>query len=235
MRGQVETNHDFGWEPCLQQLLTSLPHVFSCVVGSFGTSTKDDMHIRIALGMFLERGGNLKALGTNLSLDNTAQTFLANGQEDMSGPGCAASIDGDANAAVRRIFETGGHREGGGKLAMDLRLGCTSANRTPCYKICGVLGADRIEEFASRRKAHLRHIEQKRTSDAESAVDLKGAVHIRVIDEPFPSHGRAGLLEVDAHDDVEVIFCGFSIRPQFLCVLNRGVDIMDGARADEKF
>jgi hypothetical protein len=48
----VKTNHDFGWKPCLQQLLTSLPHVFSRVVGSFGTSTKDDMHIRVALENF---------------------------------------------------------------------------------------------------------------------------------------------------------------------------------------
>ena len=175
------------------------------------------------------------SLSTNLSLDNTAQPFLANGQEDMSGPRSAASINGDANGAVRRIFETGGHREGGGKLAVDLRLGCTGANGTPCNKICGVLGADCIEEFASRRKAHLRHIKQKRTSDAESAVDMEGAIHIRVIDEPFPTDSRTGLLEVDAHDDVEIVFCGFGIRPQILCVLNRGVDIMNGAGADGKF
>lgn len=182
----------------------------------------------------LERGGKRKALGTNLSLDNTAQTFFANGQEDMSSPRSAASINGDANGAVRRIFETGGHGEAGGKLAVDLRLGCTSANRTPCNKISGVLGADCIEEFATRRKAHLRHIKQKRTSDAESAVDLEGAVHVRVIDEPFPSHGRTGLLEVDAHNDVEIIFCGVGIRLQFLCVHNRGVGIMNGAGADGK-
>lgn len=153
----------------------------------------------------------------------------------MSAPRSAASINGDANGAVRRIFETGGHGEGGGKLAVDLRLGCTSANRTPCNKICSILGADCIKEFASRRKAHLRHIKQKRTSDAESAVDLEGAVHLRVIDKPFPSNGRTGLLEVDAHDDVEIIFCGVGIGLQFLCVLNRGVDIMNGAGADGKF
>jgi hypothetical protein len=152
----------------------------------------------------------------------------------MSGPRSAASINGDANGAVRRIFETGRHREGGGKLAVNLRLGCTSANRTPCNKICGVLGADRIEELASRRKAHLRNVKQKRASDAESMVDFEGAVHIRVIDEPFPSDGRTGLLEVDAHDDVEIIFRGVSIRLQFLCVLNRGVDIVNGAGTDGK-
>jgi hypothetical protein len=172
--------------------------------------------------------------GTDLSLDNTAQTFLANGQEDMSSPRCTASIDGDANAAVRRIFETSGHGEGRGELAVDLGLGCTGANRTPCNEICGVLGADRIEEFASSWEAHLRHIKQERTSDAESTVDLEGAVHIRVIDEPFPSDGRTGLLEVDAHDDVEIIFCGFRIRPQLLCVLNRGIDVVNGAGADWK-
>ena len=174
-------------------------------------------------------------LGTNLSLDNTAQTFLANGQEDMSGPRSAASINGDANAAVRRVFEPGGHGEGRGKLAVNLRLGCTSADRTPCNKICGVLGADRIEEFASRGKAHLRHIKQKGTSDPESTVDLEGAVHVRVIDEPFPSDGCTGLLEVDTHDDVEIIFCGLSIRLQALCVLKRGLNIMNGAGADGNF
>jgi len=156
------------------------------------------------------QAGNVR--GTNLSLDNTAQAFLANGQEDMSGPRCAASINGDANTAIRRIFETGWHREGRGKLAVYLRLSCTSANRTPRNKICGVLGADCIEEFASRGEAHLRDIKQKRTRNAESAVDLEGAVHIRVIDETFPSNGRTRLLEVDAHNDVEIIFCGFSIR-----------------------
>jgi hypothetical protein len=34
---------------------------------------------------------------------------------------------------------------------------------------------------------------------------------------------------------VEIIFCGFGIRFQFLCVLNRGVDIMNGAGADGNF
>ncbi len=45
----MKAYHNFGWKPCLQQLLASLPHVFSRVVGSFGTSAKDDMHIRVAL------------------------------------------------------------------------------------------------------------------------------------------------------------------------------------------
>ena len=145
----------------------------------------------------------------------------------MSGPRGTASIDGDANAAVRRVFEASGHGESRSKLAVDLRLGCTGTNCTPCDQICGVLGADCIKEFTPRGEAHFRDIKQKRTSDAKSAVNLEGAIHVWIVDKPFPSDGCTGLLEVDTHDDVEIIFCGFGIRPQFLCILNSGIDVVN--------
>jgi hypothetical protein len=44
-----ETNHNLRLEPSLQELLTTISHVLSRVVGTLGTSTKNDMYVRVAL------------------------------------------------------------------------------------------------------------------------------------------------------------------------------------------
>jgi hypothetical protein len=171
----------------------------------------------------------------DLSFDDAAQTLLSNRKEDVARPCSTASVNCDTNGAVSRIFEAGGHRERRRELAVDLGLGCTGANCAPRNKICGVLGAYCVKEFTPGWEAHLRHLKEERAGHSESAVDLEGAIHVGVVDESFPAEGCARLLEVNSHDDVEVIFCRFGVRPQFLCVLECGIDIVNRAGTDGKF
>ena len=78
-KAQVKTNHNFGWKPCFEQLLATIPHIFSAVVGTLGTSTEDHMHIRVTLEKLvriMKQGGD--TIGPYLCLDDAAQAFLSN-------------------------------------------------------------------------------------------------------------------------------------------------------------
>src|SRR5690348_7661179 len=69
--------------------------------------------------------------------------------------------------------------------------------------------------------------------EAEAVVDLVGAVEMRIVDEALPADGGAGLLKVDAHDDVQVSGelgnGGFEQGGVF----DGGLGVVDGAGAYE--
>jgi hypothetical protein len=80
------------------------------------------------------------------------------------------------------------------------------ADRAPAHQIRVVLGRDHVEKFVAGRKAQLVELHQELARQAQSLVDVEAAVEIRVVDQPFPPDGGARLLEIDAHDDHEVLF-----------------------------
>ena len=168
---------------------------------------------------------------THLSLNDTAQAALADREEDVRAARGSACVNGDTDGAVRGVLESGGHRERRSKLPVNLRLGCTRSNGTPGYQVSCVLRADRVQELATSREAHLRDVEKQGASCTETFVYLETAVHLRVVDEPLPSDCRSRLFEVDAHDDVKVLFCGFGVVAEeprvFFCRLH----IVDRARS----
>ena len=94
-------------------------------------------------------------------------------------------------------------------------------------------GRDHVEEFGAGGDAHLGEVEEKVARETEAVVDLVGAVEMRIVDEALPADGGAGLLKVDAHDDVEVGGefgdCGFKQGSVF----DGGGGVVDGAWADE--
>ena len=49
-----------------------------------------------------------------------------------------------------------------------------------------------------------RHCVPHLASNAETLVDVVGAVELGIIDQPLPSDGGPGLLEVDTHDEDEL-------------------------------
>ena len=65
-------------------------------------------------------------------------------------------------------------------------------------------------EMVSRNSVPAGHaqggeLEEEFARDAQAAVDVEGVVEVGIVDEALPAHGGAGLLEVDPHDDQEVV------------------------------
>ena len=87
---------------------------------------------------------------------------------------------------------------------MDLALGGARADGSPTDEAGDVLRRDHVEEFGAGGDAHLGEVEEQMAREAQAVVDLVGAVEMRIVDEALPADGGAGLLKVDAHDDVEV-------------------------------
>ena len=141
----------------------------------------------------------------------------------------AARVDRDADRAIRRVLEAGRHGERGRKLAVHLRLGRARADRTPGDEVGGVLRGDGVEELAARGETHIRDIEQERARQAQALVDLEAAVHLGVVDEALPPDGRARLLEVDAHDDMQVLFCALRVGTEQAGIFASGLDVVDRA------
>lgn len=56
---------------------------------------------------------------------------------------------------------------------------------------------------------------------------------MRVVDQTLPANGRAGLFEVDAHDDLEIAGEAAALFRQPFGIFHGGNGIMDGAGADD--
>ena len=92
------------------------------------------------------------------------------------------------------VLEANGEGNARCELAVELRLGGTSANSAPRDEVSDVLGRDSVEKLRSDGDAKAGKITQELASKAETLVDLEGAVEVRVIDETLPSDGRAWFL-----------------------------------------
>lgn len=112
---------------------------------------------------------------------------------------------------------------------MDLGLRSSGADRSPGYEVCSVLRSNGIKELAAGWEAHLCDVEEEASSDSQALVDLEAVVEVGVVDETFPANGGTGFLEVNAHDDVEVIFCGLSVIAEQTSIFEGGLDVVDGA------
>ena len=124
----------------------------------------------------------------------------------------ADRVESDSDVAVGAVLETDRARQTGRELAVHLTLGGARADGAPGNEIGQILRRNHIEKFAARRHAAFVEVEQKVAGDAQTVVDVKTAVKIGVVDQPFPSHGGARLLKIDAHDDQQirgVTFFGF--------------------------
>ncbi len=65
---------------------------------------------------------------------------------------------------------------------MQLRLGCTCANRTPRDEIIDVLRGNSVEKLRTHGNAQMSEITKKLTRETKTLVYLKGTIDGRVID-----------------------------------------------------
>ena len=94
------------------------------------------------------------------------------------------------------------------------------------------MGGDRIEELGAGGDAEVGEFEEEFPGDAEAAVDVEGIVEVGGVDESLPSDGGAGFLEIDPHDDEEVIAVAVRGGLQEFAVFDGGLGVVNGAGAD---
>nr|BFF25621.1 hypothetical protein GCM10025732_35860 [Glycomyces mayteni] len=117
---------------------------------------------------------------------------------------------------------------------MDLRLRGARADRAPRDGVGDVLRAQRLQELAADGQAGVEHVEEHAAGQAQAGLDVVGAVQVRVVDEALPADGGAGLLEVDAHDDEEVVRERGRGGGEAAGVVLGGGRIVHGAGADDE-
>jgi hypothetical protein len=78
------------------------------------------------------------------------------------------------------------------------------ADRSPTDQPGNVLRRNHVQELGSRGHAHLGQIEQQPPRQPQAVVDLVRLIQIGVIDQPLPSNGGAGLLEVHPHHQAQL-------------------------------
>ena len=148
-------------------------------------------------------------------------------------PRGADGVDRDLHVAVGSVLEPDRHREPGAELAVRLALARPGADRPPGDGVGDVLRGDRIEELAADQQAHVEDVEQELAGDPQAGVDVARAVEVGVVDEPLPADGRARLLEVDPHRDQQVVAEVRRRRGEAMGVVERGLGVVDAARAGD--
>ena len=166
-------------------------------------------------------------------VEHSAAAFDGHAEKALRGRCRFERVDGDLDIAVRAVLEADGRRETAGDFAMGLGLGRARADGGPGNEIAQILWCNRVERFRSGAEPELRKSQEKLPRHAEPLGDAEGVVHVRVVNEAFPSDARARLFEVDAHDDEErvVHFIREAFEP--IGIFHRGVEVVDRARPDD--
>ena len=145
---------------------------------------------------------------------------------------CSALIATVSEPSVPFLKPTGVERP----LAIS-RWVCDSVVRAPiAVQVISsrqVLRHDRVERFGGRRHAEVGQVQQQFARDADAFLDVEGVVHVGIVDEAFPAHRRARLLEVDAHDQQHRLVDLRGQPAQALRVFAGSDRVVDRARTDD--
>ena len=95
---------------------------------------------------------------------------------------------------------------------------------------CGVIGSRR---FGARCQSEAVDVQQQATRDAQSFAHVAAVVHVRIVDQAFPSDGGARLFEIHAHHDVQAVRGLVLELRQAVRGIHCSVGVVDGARADD--
>jgi hypothetical protein len=138
-------------------------------------------------------------------------------------------VAGHLHAAVGAVLEA--HRAGqaAGQLAVALALGGARADGAPAHQVADELRAQQVQELGAHRQPDFQHVQQQLARQLQPFVDGKAAVQVRVVDVALPAHGGAGLLEVHAHHDQQVVLQRVGLLFQRARVFHRLVVVVDGA------
>lgn len=101
-----------------------------------------------------------------------------------------------AYAAVCSVLEADGEGDAAGELTVQLRLGGAGTDRAPGDEIRDVLWGDGVEQLGADGDAQVGQVAKQLAGDADTLVDLEGAVNIGVVNETLPADGGTRFLSV---------------------------------------
>ena len=168
--------------------------------------------------------------------DHGAAAVLVHAEEVVAASAGLDCVDGGLKRAVRAVFEAHGRGKAGGHLPVGLAFRSPRADGVPAHQIAVVLRPERIKRLRGDGQPHLGDLHHEFARLAHPLGDLKGAVHVRVVDEALPPGHRARLLEVDAHDEAELVADRVRKLLQASGIVKSRLRIMNrtGARHDEE-
>ncbi len=144
--------------------------------------------------------------------------------------GRANPINGNLNRAARAVLKADRHGQPGSQFAVHLALGRPCPNRAPRHQIGGELRRDRIQELTPGRHPHVGQIEQQAARRAQPLVNLKLAVQIRIVNQPFPANRRAGFLKIHPHDNAQPRRQTLHMRFELPSIIQRRLRVVNRTR-----
>ena len=209
-------DHDGRLLPLLEQRLLGGLHARLVVVRPLAPAAQDHEAMLVTLGA---RDGR--------------EALLRDAHEVVPRRRAADGINGDRQVAVGAVLEADGEGQARGELAVQLGLGGAGADGADGDEVGEELRADGVEHLGGDGHAGRRQVLEELARDAQALVDLEGLVDVRVVDEALPAHGRARLLEVGAHDDVQVGRQPLGERLEVRAVLEGRGRVVDRAGAHD--
>src|SRR5262245_40177268 len=116
---------------------------------------------------------------------------------------------------------------------MDLTLRCPRANSSPTDKVRNVLRRNHVEVLDACGYFDAVQFDEKLPACAQTFVDLKAAIQLRVVDQTLPADSSTWFLEIHTHDDQKVGLKSILFRLQFLPVVHCRFDIVNRTRSDD--
>ena len=115
---------------------------------------------------------------------------------------------------------------------MHLRFSRACPNRAPCNQIRDILRRDHIQVFSGRRHSKLVDAQQQLARQPQAIINSIRLIHVWVIDQPLPTHSRAGFLKIHPHDNFNPIGKAITHHSQSLCIFDGSLRVMNAARPD---
>jgi hypothetical protein len=181
-------NHHDLREVLLPQRLAHVLDARGVEVCALGSSTQDD-----------------EAVLVTACPGDSSQSLLCDTHEVVLCRRAADRINSDGQTAIGSVLEANGERETRGKLAVQLRLCCARTDRAEGDQVCEELGRDGVEHFGRDGHAGACEVNKELAGDTQTLVDLEGLINIGIVDQALPADCCAGLLEVGAHNDANVV------------------------------
>ena len=209
-------DHDVGREAGLLKDSHGGSDAFVVVVRSVRSAAEDDVAVGVS-------GGG----------DGGGDALFGDAEEGLWFGGGADGVDGRDEVPADGVFESDRHGEAGGHLAVSLALAGAGSDGGPGNEVGDVLWSDGIEKLGGGGDAEFDDLTEKFPRDVQSLGDVVGAVEVGIHDEPFPSDGGAGFLEVDPHDEVEFVGDAVGEVLEAFCVFEASGGVVDGAGAND--
>ena len=144
----------------------------------------------------------------------------------------ADGVYGDADLAGGAVLEPYRHGQARGQLPVYLAFHRAGANGTETHQVGVVLAEGGIQELAGGGQAQFGHVQQHLARQVQATVDVETAVQVGVVDQPFPAHHRARLLEIHPQYRQDGVLQGFAQFAKAAGKLQQCLGVVDRAGAD---